>query len=278
MQIARSLTELRAARARLVADRQAPLALVPTMGALHDGHLSLVRTALMSGQIVTASIFVNPTQFGPSEDFSRYPRDAEADCALLEQAGCVLVWMPAVETMYEPGDATTVDVAGISTRWEGAVRPGHFRGVATVVVKLFGQVRPDIAYFGEKDWQQIQVIRRAVTDLFLPVEIAIGPTWREADGLAMSSRNRYLTASERERAPLVHATLRRIRDAVVAGERSTATLEAGTAALAEAGFTVDYLALVDAETLEPLDTLRPGARLMVAARLGTTRLLDTLAV
>lgn len=278
MQIARTLAELRQARTDLVAGRGTTLALVPTMGALHEGHLSLVRAARAAGHVVAASIFVNPTQFGPNEDFGRYPRDPETDCRLLEEAGCVLTWMPDVETMYPPGDSTMIEVSGISTAWEGEVRPGHFRGVATVVAKLFGQVGPDFAYFGEKDWQQIQVIRRVVADLFLPVEVVVGPTWREADGLAMSSRNRYLAAEERSRAPLIHATLCRVREALMAGEPIAASLAAGTETLSGVGFKVDYLALVDGASLAPINAVQPGARLLVAARLGSTRLLDTVAV
>ncbi|MHB1304978.1 MAG: pantoate--beta-alanine ligase [Acidiphilium sp.] len=277
MHIVRTIAQLREASERFVADG-ARLGLVPTMGALHEGHLSLVRAARAAGQVAVASIFVNPTQFAPHEDFGRYPRDNEADCAMLESAGCALVWLPDVETMYPPGDATLIEVGGPSVLWEGAVRPGHYRGVATVVAKLFGQMRPDVAWFGEKDWQQIQVVKRMVADLLLPVEIAIGPTWREADGLAMSSRNRYLTPEERARAPVLQAVLKRTRAAVASGVVVEAALAAGRAALAEAGFAVDYLALVDAESLAPLDAASPRARLIATARLGTTRLLDTVAI
>ncbi len=278
MQIVRNVPDLRAARAALTDGGRARLALVPTMGALHEGHLSLVRAAREAGHVVAASIFVNPTQFGPNEDFTRYPRDPERDCALLAEAGCALAWLPEVSTMYPPGDATSVEVAGLSVVLEGAVRPGHYRGVATVVVKLLGQVRPDAAYFGEKDWQQVQVIRRVAADLFLPVEIVVGPTLREKDGLAMSSRNRYLYPADRARAPLLHQVLRRVRAALRDGEPAAAALAAGRRALAEGGFIVDYLELVDAGTLAPLTAPDDGARLLAAARLGTTRLLDTVAV
>ncbi len=169
------------------------LALVPTMGALHDGHRALVREAVAGGAAVVTSIFVNPLQFGANEDLSRYPRDEAGDLAILEAAGCHLVWLPDVAAMYPPGDATTIDVAGPAEQWEGEARPGHFRGVATVCARLFGQVRPDRAYFGEKDWQQLQVVRRMVADLHLPLEIVGVPTVREPDGLALSSRNRFLT-------------------------------------------------------------------------------------
>lgn len=278
MEIARNMNELHAARATILARGDATLALVPTMGALHEGHLSLVHGARQAGHVTAASIFVNPTQFGPNEDFGRYPRDPDADCALLAEAGCQLVWMPDVGTMYPPGDATVVEVAGLSSVLEGAVRPGHFRGVATVVTKLLGQVRPDFAYFGEKDWQQVQVIRRFVADLFLPVGIMVMPTLRESDGLAMSSRNRYLDASERARASLVHAVMVRVRDALRAGAPVAATLAAGQAELDDGGFVVDYFVLVDGLSLARLSALDEGARLLLAARLGSTRLLDTIEV
>ena len=278
MQIVRNVPDLRAARAALTEGGRARLALVPTMGALHEGHLSLVRAAREAGHVVAASIFVNPTQFGPNEDFTRYPRDPERDCALLAEAGCALAWLPGVSTMYPPGDATSVEVAGLSVVLEGAIRPGHYRGVATVVVKLLGQVLPDAAYFGEKDWQQVQVIRRLATDLFLPVEIVVGPTLREVDGLAMSSRNRYLDPVDRARAPLLHEVLCRVRGGLRDGEPAAAALAAGRQALAQGGFIVDYLELVDAVTLAPLTAPDEDARLLVAARLGTTRLLDTVAV
>ncbi|MCF3946580.1 pantoate--beta-alanine ligase [Acidiphilium sp. AL] len=274
MHIARTLAELRAARA----GHAGPLALVPTMGALHDGHLALVRAARAAGGAVAASIFVNPTQFGPNEDFGRYPRDPDADCAMLEAAGCDLVWLPTVDIMYPPDGATMIDVAGPALLWEGAARPGHFRGVATVVAKLFGQMRPDSAYFGEKDWQQIQVIHRMAEDLLLPVAIVAVPTRREADGLAMSSRNRYLTPEDRARAPDLFATLCRARDELRAGAAIEATLAAGRETLARAGFAVDYLALVAPESLAPLNARAGAARLIAAARLGSTRLLDNIAV
>ncbi|MCW8307259.1 pantoate--beta-alanine ligase [Acidiphilium sp. PA] len=278
MEIARTPAQLRAARAAFAAAGRPRLALVPTMGALHEGHLSLIRVARAHGDVVAASIFVNPTQFAPGEDFARYPRDEAADCAMLAAAGCDLVWLPDVTTMYPPGDATIIDVAGPALLWEGVARPGHFRGVATVVAKLFGQVRPDAACFGEKDWQQVQVIRRMVDDLGLPVAVVAAPTWREANGLAMSSRNRYLAAAERAAAPALFAALTGTRDAICAGAPVRQCVAAGEAALVAAGFTVDYLALVDAQTLEPLSDRVGAARLIAAARLGTTRLLDNIAV
>jgi pantoate--beta-alanine ligase len=274
MRIARTLTDLRAARAALGA---AP-GFVPTMGALHDGHVALVNAARAAGAPVVASIFVNPTQFGPNEDYLAYPRTEEADLAKLEAAGCALAWLPDVATMYPAGEATTVSVAGPALRWEGEKRPGHFAGVATVVAKLFGQVRPARAYFGEKDWQQIQVITRMTRDLLLPVEIVPVPTVRELDGLALSSRNRFLGPEERSKAPALYAAMQaaaaRIRD----GIGVTEALDEGVARLAPDGLTPDYFALVEASNLTPLAELRAPARLIAAAKLGRIRLLDNIAV
>ena len=273
MLIARTLPQLRDACARLrrTADT---LALVPTMGALHEGHRTLVRTGVMSGAAVAASIFVNPLQFGANEDLSRYPRDEAGDLAALEAEGCALAWLPDVETMYPAGEATTIVVAGPAERWEGEARPGHFRGVATVCAKLFGQVRPDRAYFGEKDWQQLQVVTRMAADLLLPLEIIGVATVRESDGLAMSSRNRFLSAAERAVAPTLNATLRQVVGALNAGGAATEVLVTGRASLAQIGFGVDYLALVDGPSLAPIDAPNPNARLIAAARLGSVRLLD----
>jgi pantoate--beta-alanine ligase len=271
MLIARTVPELQAACAKL-RDGGRALALVPTMGALHAGHLALLAAAPVESAVV-ASIFVNPTQFGPHEDLSVYPRDEAGDLAKLEAAGCDLAWLPNVATMYPPDDATTVEVRGPAERWEGAVRPGHFRGVATVVTRLFGQVRPDSACFGEKDWQQLQVVKRMVADLPLPVRIVGVPTVREPDGLAMSSRNRFLTAAERALAP----TLQRVLQQTAARAASPAALDDARAALGSAGFAADYLALVDGPSLAPIDVPRPGARLIAAARLGAVRLLDNIA-
>ena len=248
------------------------------MGALHAGHLTLVRTAIASGSAVVASIFVNPLQFGPNEDLSQYPREEADDLAALEAAGCALAWLPDVATMYPPGEATTVVVGGPAERWEGDARPGHFRGVATVCAKLFGQVRPDRTYFGEKDWQQLQVVKRMVSDLLLPLEIVGVETVREADGLAMSSRNRFLTPAERAVAPGLYATLQRTARALVGGAPVAETLQSGREALERDGLRVDYLALVDGSDLVPVDAVLPGVRLIAAARLGTVRLLDNIAV
>jgi len=278
MQIARTHAQLGAVRAALAASPRGGVALVPTMGALHAGHISLVRAAREAGYEVIASIFVNPTQFGPGEDFTRYPRDEGADCAMLEAAGCRAAWLPDVATMYPPDAATAIEVGGPARLWEGAMRPGHFRGVATVVATLFGQVRPDSAWFGEKDWQQVQVIRRMVRDLLLPVTIETAPTWREADGLAMSSRNRYLSVDDRARAPALFRALETVKRRLRAGDAVADVLEAASASLTQTGFTVDYLALVDHATLEPLDQIGPDCRLVAAARLETTRLLDNIAV
>jgi pantoate--beta-alanine ligase len=271
MLIARTLPALRDACARLRAGGR-PLALVPTMGALHDGHVALLAGA-PANSVVAASIFVNPLQFGPNEDLSRYPRDEAGDLAKLEAGGCALVWLPDVATMYPPGSATTIDVAGPAERWEGAIRPGHFRGVATVVARLFGQVRPDSACFGEKDWQQLQVVTRMVTDLPLPVRIVGVPTVREPDGLAMSSRNRFLSPENRARAPALPRILKTTAARLGAGAHGQEVADA-EAALGDAGFAVDYLALVDGPSLAPIETARPGARLIAAARLGNVRLLD----
>jgi pantoate--beta-alanine ligase len=274
MLLARSLPELREACALLRAGGR-KLALVPTMGALHAGHLALLAAA-PAGSAVAASIFVNPLQFGANEDLSRYPRDEAGDLAKLKGAGCALVWMPDVATMYPPGTATTVDVAGPAEGWEGAIRPGHFRGVATVVARLFGQVRPDSACFGEKDWQQLQVVTRMVADLPLPVRIVGVPTVREPDGLAMSSRNRFLAPEQRARAPLLYRTLRGLAADLAAGQAAAASLDAARMTLRDAGFAVDYVALVDGPSLSPIDAPRPQARLIAAGRLGSVRLLDNL--
>jgi pantoate--beta-alanine ligase len=276
MQVARTLSDLRAACAVLRAGGR-PLALVPTMGALHEGHKTLVRRAVESGAATVASIFVNPLQFSPTEDLSRYPRDEPGDLAALEASGCALAWLPDVTTMYPPEEATTISLTGPAERWEGDARPGHFRGVATVCAKLFGQVRPDRAYFGEKDWQQFQVIRRMVADLLLPLEIVGVATVREPDGLAMSSRNRFLTPAERALAPVVARTLTGLARDLSGGAAAAPLLAAASEALSKAGFGVGYLALVDGPTLAPIDVAIPGSRLIVAARLGSVRLLDNMA-
>jgi pantoate--beta-alanine ligase len=276
MLIARTLAELRAGCTELRATRGA-LALVPTMGALHNGHRALVRAAADSGAAIATSIFVNPLQFGASEDLSRYPRDEPSDLEILRAAGCHLVWLPHVSTMYPPDDVTTVDVAGPAEMWEGTVRPGHFRGVATVCAKLFGQVRPDRAYFGEKDWQQLQVVTRMVADLHLPLEIIGVPTVRESDGLALSSRNRFLDSDQRQIAPRLYAALMTAVETLVKGAPVDDALATARHTIEAAGLSVEYLALVDGPTLQPLQTLHRPARLVVAARLGSVRLIDNVA-
>lgn len=252
---------------------------MPTMGALHAGHLALVEAAKRVGLTPTASVFVNPTQFGPKEDLSRYPRDEAGDITKLKNAGCGLVWMPDVETMYPTNNATTVIVGGPSQQWEGSQRLGHFNGVATVVAKLFGQMRPHAAFFGEKDWQQLQVVRRMVADLCMPVQIIPVPIIREKDGLAMSSRNTYLSALERARAPKLYSALTQAVIAIRAGQEPAAVLHTARQDMAKAGMIPDYVALVKADTMEALAQLgTEPARLIAAARLGQVRLLDNLAV
>jgi len=250
--------------------------LVPTMGALHEGHLSLVRAAKAGCDVVAVSIFVNPTQFGPNEDFSKYPRTWDADCALLEAEGVDVVFAPAPEEMYRPGAATFVEVAGLSERLDGASRPGHFRGVATVVAKLFIAAEPDRVYFGQKDAAQVAVLRRMVADLDLPVELVVCPIVREPDGLARSSRNRYLSAEERRQALVLSRALWAVRELVRAGEREAAALIDGARSIfaSEPAVRMDYVAAVDWATLEPVDLLVPGTLFAVAAFVGATRLID----
>jgi pantoate--beta-alanine ligase len=251
---------------------------VPTMGALHAGHLSLVRLARGRVTKVVASVFVNPTQFGPNEDFNRYPRQPEKDGAMLEEAGCDLLFLPDVATIYPPGNATFVDPAGAAEGLEGACRPGHFRGVATVVCALFNLVRADVAVFGEKDAQQLAVIRQMVRDLHLPVEIVPGPTVREADGLAMSSRNAYLSSEERRAATVLHRSLRAAEAAIGEGERRGEAVREwlreilNTEPLAR----VEYAEVVDAESFQPVETLRGRLVLPLAVRIGGTRLIDNI--
>jgi pantoate--beta-alanine ligase len=276
MEVVRKIEALQSAGAAL-RRRFGSLALVPTMGALHDGHRALVTAAATSGAAVVVSIFVNPLQFNANEDLSLYPRDEAGDLAALRACGCHLVWLPDVKTMYPPGGATTIDVAGPAEQWEGSARPGHFRGVATVCAKLFGQVHPDRAYFGEKDWQQLQVVRRMIADLHLPLEIVAVPTVRESDGLAMSSRNRFLSADERAIAPRLHAILSATATALRSGSAIDAALADANRHLIQAGFQVDYLTLTDALTMSALPRMASGARLIVAARLGSVRLIDNIA-
>lgn len=253
---------------------------VPTMGALHRGHLSLVQTALSRVDRVIASVFVNPSQFGPNEDFQAYPRQESTDADLLADTGAHLLYAPTVTEMYPPGFATTVTVAGVSAGLCGEVRPGHFAGVATVVTKLLLQALPDVAVFGEKDYQQLQVIRRLVRDLDIPVTVIGAATVREPDGLALSSRNAYLSAEERSVAPAIYRVLTSLAERLrLSDEAAAPLLAAGSVDLRHAGFSsVDYLELRDAETLAPLTHADRPARLLVAARLAKTRLIDNIAV
>jgi pantoate--beta-alanine ligase len=255
------------------------LALVPTMGALHAGHIALVEAARKRADGVVASIFVNPTQFNDPGDLARYPRQEEADAAMLAETGCNLLWMPTAEQMYPEGFATTVRVSGVADRWEGEARPGHFAGVATVVAKLLVAAQPDTALFGEKDFQQLAVIRRMVADLGLPVEILGVPTVRDANRLALSSRNALLSADERQLASALPKALHEAAQSVGSGQPVGSVLAKAKQALVDAGFLkIDYVALVDAGTLEPLDEPAGEMRLIAAATIGTTRLIDNVCV
>jgi len=275
VQIVRNSEELELARAGLTGK----IALVPTMGALHAGHMALIAEARKQVDRVAASIFVNPAQFGAGEDFGRYPRQEDEDARMLEDAGCDLLWTPSVRDVYPEGFATKVSVSGVSERWEGEARPGHFDGVATVVAKLLLSVSPDVALFGEKDFQQLAVIRRLVTDLSIATEVVAVPTVREPDGLALSSRNAYLSAQERQRAQALPQALQAARDAIRLGTPVVEALDYARASLINRGFArIDYLALVDAATLEPLEEPRGDMRLIAAAVIGGTRLIDNLAL
>jgi len=254
------------------------VALVPTMGNLHAGHYSLVTLARQYADRVVSSVFVNPTQFGPNEDFTRYPRTPEADTTGLEQAGCDVLWLPTVESMYPFGVAlaASVNVPGISGLLEGAHRPGHFDGVCTVVSRLFNQVQPDVAAFGKKDYQQLAVIRQMVEDLAFPIQIVGGDIVRETDGLAMSSRNQYLNAEQRLVATRIHQVLLGMREGFIAGKTRSVIEADATAALQAAGFHVDYAVLRLPDLSEPADA-NDGTRVaLIAARIGTTRLIDNL--
>ncbi len=278
MQILRDLPPLRAAVEALKSDGK-PLVLVPTMGALHEGHMALVEEAKRHGRHVAVSIFVNPRQFGPNEDLDAYPRREAKDAQMLSAAGADILWAPGVEVMYPAGFATNITMSGVSEGLDGAARPGHFDGVATVVTKLFNQVQPDVAIFGEKDYQQLAVIRRMVADLDLAVEVVGMPTQRAEDGLALSSRNAYLSDAERKAALALPRALGEAKRQMEKGEPVAAALAKAIATLAGAGFDpIDYVTLVDAGTLEPMDRLDRPARLLGAAKLGGTRLIDNIAV
>lgn len=279
VQVIRTVAEVRAQVARWRADGLT-VGLVPTMGALHDGHLTLVREAGKRADRVVVSIFVNPTQFGPNEDFERYPRREDQDRALLASAGADVLFAPGITEIYPPGFATTVTVSGLTEGLCGPLRPGHFAGVATVVAKLLLQVLPDVALFGEKDYQQLQVIKRLTRDLDIPVTIEGVPTVREADGLAMSSRNAYLSPPERARAVALYQAMAAVAEAIRGGASVAGATAEARSRLTGAGFTaIDYIEVRDAETLAPLDTTsattRPG-RIIAAAWMGKTRLIDNI--
>jgi len=275
MQVLSTVREMRAACGAVCKNGQS-LGLVPTMGALHAGHISLMRAARTQCDVVAASIFVNPKQFGPNEDFAKYPRTFEQDCALLEAEGVALVFAPQPEEMYPAGASTLVEVEGVGDRLDGASRPGHFRGVATVVAKLFHIVAPNKAFFGQKDAAQVAVLHSMVRDLNFDLELVVCPTVREPDGLALSSRNRYLSVPDRARALVLSRALDVISANYRAGEKDVARLlEAGHSVMAtEPEVRIDYLEIVDAATLLPLREAAAGALVAVAAYVGNTRLID----
>jgi pantoate--beta-alanine ligase len=278
LQIIRELSDLNGLRDRWRSAGE-DVALVPTMGALHQGHLDLVTASRRIADRVIATIFINPMQFNDPADLAAYPRTEQADIAKLEASGCDAVWIPTAEQLYPPDFATTVSVAGVSERWEGAHRPDHFLGVATVVAKLFIAAMPDSAVFGEKDWQQLQVIKRMAADLGLPIRVHGYPTVRDPDGLAMSSRNARLGPDERKQALALPRTLETTAKQIAAGKPVRRALAEAKQALVDAGFLkIDYVALVDAATLEPLSEPAGEMRLIAAATIGGTRLIDNVAV
>ena len=278
MQIIRELSDLNALRDAWRSAGE-DVALVPTMGALHQGHLDLVTASRRIADRVIATIFINPMQFNDPADLAAYPRTEQADIAKLEASGCDAVWIPTAEQLYPPDFATTVSVAGVSERWEGAHRPDHFLGVATVVAKLFIAAMPDWAVFGEKDWQQLQVIKRMAADLGLPIRVHGYPTVRDPDGLAMSSRNARLGPDERKQALALPRTLETAAKQIAAGKPVRRALAEAKQALVDAGFLkIDYVALVDAATLEPLSEPAGEMRLIAAATIGGTRLIDNVAL
>jgi pantoate--beta-alanine ligase len=277
MRIIRDIHEMQTA-SRGARVQGSTIGFVPTMGALHDGHLSLVRYARAQASLVVVSIFVNPLQFGPSEDFSQYPRTLEADCARLESQGVEIVFAPSPEQMYPAGATTVVHVEGLSERLDGYSRPGHFKGVSTVVAKLFHIVQPDFAVFGQKDAAQVAVLRRMVRDLNMAVELIVAPILREADGLALSSRNVFLTAEQRRQALVLHRTLVQVEALANSGETSAATLRCAALSVlaSEPAAKLDYFEIIDADTLEPVEVITHGALAAVAATFGATRLIDNL--
>ena len=279
MRIARTIPEARAAVAELRAQARC-VGLVPTMGALHAGHLSLVRAARAACNAVVATIFVNPAQFAPNEDFAKYPRTFDADCALLEAEDVDLLFAPEAAEMYPEGFCTVVEAQGISDRLDGQSRPGHFRGVSTVVAKLFNIVAPDKAFFGQKDAAQVAILRRMVRDLNFPLEMVVCPIVRDGDGLALSSRNRYLSPEDRRHALALSRALRRIEERVAGGvSDAAALLDIGRAVLAEEpAVRLDYLRIVDPDTLEDRADVRHGALVAVAAWVGSARLIDNVLI
>lgn len=278
MQTLRDLPALRAAILALRRDGKS-VALVPTMGALHDGHMALVEEGRRRAKHVVVSIFVNPRQFGPNEDLDAYPRREATDAHMLQEAGVDILWAPTVDVMYPAGFSTNISLSGVTEGLDGAARPGHFDGVATVVTKLFNQVQPDVALFGEKDYQQLAVIRQMVIDLNLPVEIVGLPTQRAEDGLALSSRNTYLTEEERKQALALPRALGEAKRQMEKGASVDSALAKAIAMLANHGFDpIDYVTLCDAATLEPMTVLDRPARLLGAAKMGGTRLIDNIAV
>jgi len=276
MEILRTVSKLREWSRRERNDGGNTIGLVPTMGALHAGHASLIRAASESCGFVAVSIFVNPTQFGPNEDFSRYPRTFDADCALAEANGANVIFAPTVEELYPTGSSTFVDVEELSNRLDGLSRPGHFRGVATVVSKLLIAAEPDRAFFGQKDAAQVSVLRRMVTDFRIGTEIVVCPIVRESDGLALSSRNAYLSPAERKQALVLSRAIRKVESLYSIGERDSAKLIAAArdTFATEPAVRIDYVELVDWSTLQPLETAAPGALFAVAAYVGNTRLID----
>jgi pantoate--beta-alanine ligase len=274
MEILRTTSEL-GRRLRSVQRQGLRVGLVPTMGALHEGHLSLVREAKARAEVVCASIFVNPTQFGPNEDFDRYPRDLEGDAAKLASVGCDVVFAPEITDMYPEGAQTLVEVTEISQGLCGAHRPGHFRGVTTIVAKLLCLARPDVAVFGQKDYQQLAVIRQMARDLFLDTEIVGAPIVRDPDGLALSSRNAYLSTDERDRALCLSRALARAEEVFAGGERKAGRLvSAAWGVMTEAGVTPEYLEVRDATDLSAVETIESNVVVLVAAQVGKTRLID----
>lgn len=282
MRILTTVQEMRLAckQARHAAGEGSSLAFIPTMGAIHEGHLSLIDAGRRECDVVAASIFVNPLQFGPAEDFSRYPRTFDEDCLKLSQAGVDLLFAPDAQEMYPAGATTFVEVAGLSDRLDGASRPGHFRGVATVVSKLFHIASPDVAFFGQKDAAQVAVLQAMARDLNLPVRIAVCPIVREADGLAMSSRNRYLSPDQRTQALALSRALRHVEERIQQGETNADLLRATVAESLNLvpGLRLDYIEIVDPDTLEPVTSTVAGALVALAAWVGETRLIDNLIV